>query len=118
MQKGFGKQHVRYGRAVRRRSMVCRAFIHAYRIMATIIDHDGHNHWLVDGTPHCNVKTTWQSLQWLNSTQQEKWHCKRNVRQDGEKNVKREEEGVGSFFSSHFSRLLLVHKYSILITRT
>jgi hypothetical protein len=37
-------------------SMVCRAFIHAYRIMATIIEHDGHNHRLVDGTPHCNVR--------------------------------------------------------------
>jgi hypothetical protein len=37
-------------------SMVSRAFIHAYRIMATIIEHDGHNHWLVDGTPHCNVR--------------------------------------------------------------
>ncbi len=36
--------------------MVCRAFVHAYRIMATIIEHDGHNHWLVDGTPHCNVR--------------------------------------------------------------
>ena len=37
-------------------SMVCRAFVHAYRIMATIIEHDGHNHWLVDGTPHCHVR--------------------------------------------------------------
>jgi hypothetical protein len=33
--------------------MVSRAFIHAYRIMATIIENDGHNHWLVNGTPHC-----------------------------------------------------------------
>jgi hypothetical protein len=24
--------------------------------MATIIEHDGHYHWLVDGTPHCNVR--------------------------------------------------------------
>ena len=31
-------------------SMVSRAFIHAYRIMEKIIEHDGHNHWLVDGT--------------------------------------------------------------------
>ncbi len=37
-------------------SMVSRAFIHAYRIMAKIIENDGHNHWLVDGTPHCNVR--------------------------------------------------------------
>jgi hypothetical protein len=37
-------------------SMVSKAFIHAYRIMATIIENDGHNHWLVDGTPHCNVR--------------------------------------------------------------
>ena len=37
-------------------SMVSRAFIHAYRIMEKIIEHDGHNHWLVDGTPHCNVR--------------------------------------------------------------
>ena len=35
-------------------SMVCRAFIHAYRIMQKIIEEDGHNHWLADGTPHCN----------------------------------------------------------------
>ena len=35
-------------------STVSRAFIHAYRIMAKIIEHDGHNHWLVDGTPHCD----------------------------------------------------------------
>ncbi len=39
-------------------SMVSRTFIHAYRIMAKIIEHEGHNHWLVDGdgTPHCNVR--------------------------------------------------------------
>ena len=30
-------------------SMVCRAFIHAYRIMQKIIENEGHNHWLVDG---------------------------------------------------------------------
>ena len=37
-------------------SMVSRAFIHAYRIMEKIIENDGHNHWLVDGTPHCNIR--------------------------------------------------------------
>ena len=37
-------------------SMVCRAFIHAYRIMQKIIEEDGHNHWLADGTPHCNIR--------------------------------------------------------------
>lgn len=37
-------------------SMVSRAFIHAYRIMEKIIEHDGHNHWLADGTPHCNIR--------------------------------------------------------------
>jgi hypothetical protein len=37
-------------------SMVSRAFIHAYRIMQKIIENDGHNHWLVDGTPHCNIR--------------------------------------------------------------
>jgi hypothetical protein len=36
--------------------MVSKAFIHAYRIMQKIIENDGHNHWLVDGTPHCNVR--------------------------------------------------------------
>jgi hypothetical protein len=38
--------------------MVSRAFIHAYctSIMEKIIEHEGHNHWLVDGTPHCNVR--------------------------------------------------------------
>ncbi len=37
-------------------SMVSRAFIHAYRIMEIIIKSEGHNHWLVDGTPHSNVR--------------------------------------------------------------
>ncbi len=37
-------------------SMVSRAFIHAYRVMEKIIENDGHNLWLVDGTPHCNIK--------------------------------------------------------------
>jgi hypothetical protein len=49
-----------------------------------------------------------------NSTQQDKRHCKRSVRRDGEKIVMREKEGVGSFFSSQISRLLLVDKYRIL----
>ena len=54
-----------------------------------------------------------------NSThKQDKWHCKRSVRQDGETIVIREKEGVGSFFSSQISRLLLVDKYSISIIRT
>jgi hypothetical protein len=39
-------------------SMVSRALIHAYRyrIMQKIIENDGHNHWLVDGIPHCNIR--------------------------------------------------------------
>jgi hypothetical protein len=35
---------------------VWKSFIHAYRIMEKIIEHDGHNHWLVDATPHCNIR--------------------------------------------------------------
>jgi hypothetical protein len=35
---------------------VSRAFIHAYRIMEIIIQNEGHNHWLVDGNPHCNIR--------------------------------------------------------------
>ena len=49
-----------------------------------------------------------------NSTQQDKRHCKRSVRQDGETIVMREKKEVGSFFSSQISRLLLVDKYRIL----
>ena len=51
-----------------------------------------------------------------NSThKQDKRHCERSVRQDGETIVMREKkEGVGSFFSSQISRLLLVDKYRIL----
>jgi hypothetical protein len=50
-----------------------------------------------------------------NSThKQDKRHCKRSVRQDGETIVMREKKGVGSFFSSQISRLLLVDKYRIL----
>jgi hypothetical protein len=37
-------------------SMVSKAFNHAYRIMQKIIENEGHNHWLVDGTPHCHVR--------------------------------------------------------------
>ncbi len=44
-------------------SMVCRAFIHAYRIMQKIIECDGHNHWLVDGTPHCNIRRDFMDTQ-------------------------------------------------------
>jgi hypothetical protein len=57
-------------------------------------------------------------------TQQDKWHCKRSVRQDGEtigfgwgtsfKSRDEREEGVESFFSSQNSRLLLVGKHCIL----
>ena len=36
--------------------MVCKAFVHAYRIMNKIIENDGHNHWLADGTPHCDIR--------------------------------------------------------------
>jgi hypothetical protein len=37
--------------------MISRAFIHAYRIMQKIIENDGHNnHWLADGTLHCNIR--------------------------------------------------------------
>jgi hypothetical protein len=37
-------------------SMICKAFTHAYRIMQKIFENDEHNHWLVDGTPHCNIR--------------------------------------------------------------
>jgi hypothetical protein len=37
-------------------SMISRAFIHAYRIMDKKIEHYGLNHWLVDETPHCNIR--------------------------------------------------------------
>jgi hypothetical protein len=35
---------------------IIRAFVHAYRIMKKIIANDGHNHWLADGTPHCDIR--------------------------------------------------------------
>ncbi len=34
-------------------SMVCRAFVLAYRIMQKIIHENGNNAWLCNGTPHC-----------------------------------------------------------------
>jgi hypothetical protein len=44
-------------------SMVCRAFVHAYRIMQKIIECDGHNDWLVDGTPHCHIRRDFMDTQ-------------------------------------------------------
>ena len=35
---------------------VCRAFVLAWRILQLIIDEDGNNKWLAEGTPHCNVR--------------------------------------------------------------
>ena len=35
---------------------VARAFVLAYRIMGKIIEEEGNNQWLGDGTPHCNVR--------------------------------------------------------------
>jgi hypothetical protein len=37
-------------------SMVCRAFVLAYRIMDKIIEENGNNAWLCNGTPHCYVR--------------------------------------------------------------
>jgi hypothetical protein len=37
-------------------SMVARAFVLAYRIMARIIEENGNNAWLCHGTPHCFVR--------------------------------------------------------------
>jgi hypothetical protein len=37
-------------------AMVCRAFVLAYRIMRKIIDENGNNAWLCNGTPHCFVR--------------------------------------------------------------
>ena len=37
-------------------SEVARAFVLAYRILRLIIDENGFNHWLSDGTPHCDVR--------------------------------------------------------------
>jgi hypothetical protein len=45
---------VKFGRVVRRQWSA--AFIYAYRIMQKIIENEGHNHWLADGTPPCNIR--------------------------------------------------------------
>ena len=37
-------------------SDVACAFVLAYRIMRHIIAENGFNHWLSEGTPHCNVR--------------------------------------------------------------
>jgi hypothetical protein len=37
-------------------AMICRAFVLAYRIMEKIIATNGHNDFLQDGAPHCNVR--------------------------------------------------------------
>jgi hypothetical protein len=37
-------------------AMVCRAFIHAFRIMRKIVEDEGNNSWLATGAPHCNVR--------------------------------------------------------------
>ena len=35
---------------------VARAFVHAYRVMKLIIQENGNNAWLAEGTPHCGVR--------------------------------------------------------------
>lgn len=35
---------------------VARSFVHAYRVMKLIIQEDGNNAWLAEGTPHCGVR--------------------------------------------------------------
>ena len=35
---------------------VARAFVLAYRVMDVIIDEEGDNNFLSNGTPHCNVR--------------------------------------------------------------
>ena len=37
-------------------AMICRAFVHAYRIMKKIMNEEGDNSWLATGAPHCNVR--------------------------------------------------------------
>ena len=37
-------------------AMICRAFIHAFRIMKKIMHEEGDNSWLASGPPHCNVR--------------------------------------------------------------
>jgi hypothetical protein len=36
--------------------MLSKHLNNAYRFMRKIIENDGHNHWSVDGTPHCNIR--------------------------------------------------------------
>ncbi len=38
-------------------AMVCRAFIHAFRIMRKIMEEEGNSSWLATGAPHCNVRS-------------------------------------------------------------
>ena len=35
---------------------VARSFVHAFRIMKLIIQENGNNAWLAEGTPHCGVR--------------------------------------------------------------
>jgi hypothetical protein len=37
-------------------AMICRAFIHAYRIMKKIMNEEGDNSWLATGASHCNLR--------------------------------------------------------------
>jgi hypothetical protein len=37
-------------------AMICRAFIHAYRIMKKRMHEEGDNSWLATGAPHCSVR--------------------------------------------------------------
>ena len=37
-------------------AMICRSFVLAYGIMEKIIATNGHNDYLQDGAPHCNVR--------------------------------------------------------------
>ena len=41
---------------------VAKSFVHAYRIMKTIIGARGNYHWLAYGTPHCNVRKDFASV--------------------------------------------------------
>ena len=41
---------------------VAKSFVHAYRIMKTIIEARGNNHGLAYGTPHCNVRKDFVSV--------------------------------------------------------
>ena len=35
---------------------VSRSFVHAFRVMKLIIQENGNNAWLAEGTPHCGVR--------------------------------------------------------------